>query len=111
MCLRKLGTFHIDERRSTTELRAIMLERLSEGLAKATKASIAEALVAAAEEVKAAAVAAAAKPPPSAGKRDALVFFFFRLYLVSWCSSSSSGCSRVFGVVILVMGMLSSRGV
>eukprot|EP00903_Cladosiphon_okamuranus_P007250 g7034.t3 len=58
LSLRTLGSFHIDERRSLTELRSILRELLSEGLRKATKASIAEAARAAQEAAEAAAAAA-----------------------------------------------------
>lgn len=58
LSMRTLGHFHIDERRSLTELRAILRGLLSEGLSKATKASIAEAMRAA-KEAQAAAEAAA----------------------------------------------------
>eukprot|EP00752_Nemacystus_decipiens_P001274 g1270.t1 len=63
LSLRTLGSFHIDERRSSTELRSILRDLLSEGLKKATKASIAEAARAAQE----AAEAAAAAPEARAG--------------------------------------------
>lgn len=59
LSMRTLGHFHIDERRSLTELRAILRGLLSEGLRKATKASMAEAMRAA-KEAQAAAEAAAA---------------------------------------------------
>lgn len=58
--MRTLGNFHIDERRSVTELRRILRGLLSEGLVKATKASIAEASRAAQEAAVAAAATAAA---------------------------------------------------
>lgn len=81
MCLRKLGTFHIDERRSLTELRAILREKLSEGLARATTASIAEAVVAA-EEAKVAAAAAAVAA--AACERRAQSFFCSRRFCCFW---------------------------
>lgn len=58
LSLRTLGSFHIDERRSLTELRSILRDVLSEGLRKATEASIAEAARAAQEAAEAAAAAA-----------------------------------------------------
>ncbi|CAN0455313.1 unnamed protein product, partial [Ectocarpus sp. 8 AP-2014] len=60
LSMRTLGHFHIDERRSLTELRTILRGLLSEGLSKAKKASMAEAMRAAKEAQAAAAAEAAA---------------------------------------------------
>lgn len=61
LSLRTLGSFHIDDRRSLTELRGILRDLLSDGLRKATKASMVEA-VRAAQEAAEAAEAAAREP-------------------------------------------------
>lgn len=66
--MRTLDHFHIDERRSLTELRAILRGLLSEGLSKATKASMAEAMRAAKEAQAAAEAEAAAVAAQAAGK-------------------------------------------
>ncbi|CAM9781452.1 unnamed protein product [Scytosiphon promiscuus] len=73
LSMRTLGHFHIDERQSLTELRSILRGFLSDGLNKATKASMAEALRAAeeAEATRAARAAEAASKTAARGDADA----------------------------------------
>lgn len=77
--MRTLGRFHIDERQSLTQLRTILRGFLSDGLKKATKASVAEAMRA---EQEAEAARAAGKRGLPAAISSCRVFFFFFSVLV-----------------------------